>query len=200
LVRSTTAPLFGGILSIKVSDGSIVKFIRYGDVDTLPLALTVNRLDRLAFLSKLTSASSSSVYLYDNTITSDMLIISQWDSYLNEAICDKYAFDRTNSFTSVNWLSTASAANLPKYRTASWNGYGVFDVNNQGSDSTASNAMVSMLSMSLSELGTTCTTDGKRITVPLQVAAQVVKLPTGSLSFPHNPICYYDNVIGSGGT
>lgn len=30
------------------------------------------------------------------------------------------------------------------------------------------------------------------------MAAQVVKLPTGSLSFPHNPICYYDNTLSVG--
>lgn len=55
-----------------------------------------------------------------------------------------------------------------------------------------------MTNMALADLGAACTTAGTRITVPMQVASQSVKLPSGSLSFPHNPICYYDTGLAVG--
>lgn len=57
--------------------------------------------------------------------------------------------------------------------------------------------MVPMTDTNLFDLGASCTTAGTRITVPMQVATQNVKLPSGSLSFPHNPICYYDNGLSA---
>lgn len=134
LIRSIVAPFTGGIIVVKVTDGTIVKYMNYGDANLTPFALTVNKLDRLAFISRVT-AGSSSVYFYDNTVTSDMLIISQWDSYLGETSCNKFAWSKTNTFTAVNWLTTATVGNLPNYKTAPMNAYGVFDVNNFGMDS-----------------------------------------------------------------
>jgi hypothetical protein len=90
---------------------------------------------------------------------------------MGETACNKFAWSAANTFTVTTWLTTATAANLPKYRTAAYNAYGLFDVNNFGLDSTSSNAMVSMSNMVLYDLGTSCTSTGKRIYVPMQFAA-----------------------------
>lgn len=143
-------------------------------------------------------ADLSSIYFYDNAVTSDMVVVAQWDSYFGETACNSFALSTAITATATPWLTTALPANLARYRTATYTAYGVFDVNNRGTDSTAANPLVAMTNMDLFDLGTTCTTAGTRIIVPIQVAAQTVKLPSGSLSFPHNPICYYDNGLSAG--
>lgn len=49
--------------------------MRYGDSTVEPLGLSANKLDRLAFISNV-YISSSIYYSYDNTVTSDMMIIA----------------------------------------------------------------------------------------------------------------------------
>lgn len=58
-IRSTSAPFTGGIIVVKVTDGTIVKYMNYGDADLTPFALTVNKLDRLAFISRVSAGSTS---------------------------------------------------------------------------------------------------------------------------------------------
>jgi hypothetical protein len=75
LIKITSPDTNGGILVVKISDGSVLKFMTFGDTTVEPLGLTANKLDRLAFISNV--QSSSSIYFSnDNTITSDMNIIS----------------------------------------------------------------------------------------------------------------------------
>lgn len=140
--------------------------MRFGDLDTIPMALATSKLDRIAFISNV-NAGSTSVYFYDNTVTSDMMIVSHWDSYLNDVSCPQFAFSTANSFASTNLLLTATPANLPKYKTAAYTAYGVFDVNGLASDSSSSNTKVDMTNMYLKDLGTQCTTNGQRMYVPL---------------------------------
>lgn len=56
-----------------MADGSVVKFISMGNANTEALALTTNRLDRIGLISRINVGSST--YFYDNTITSNNMLI-----------------------------------------------------------------------------------------------------------------------------
>lgn len=101
---------------ISISDGSIVKFVKYGDKNITPYALAVSSSDRLAFNSKV--GVSNSIYFYDSSITSNNLVITHWDSILSELLCPQFAWDASSyTFTMTPLLTTALPVNVPKYKT-----------------------------------------------------------------------------------
>ena len=94
-----------------------------------------------------------------------------WDSYLGEYICPSFAFNTpaANTFTAVNMITTATALTLPRYKTTSFTTFSVYDVNRLAQDVSAANPKTDMTNTLTKDLGTTCTTNGLRIFVPIDV-------------------------------
>lgn len=63
LLKEATTTYYGGILILKVADGTIVKFIRFGDKDTIPMAIVASKLDRIAFNSRIRAGTG--IYFND---------------------------------------------------------------------------------------------------------------------------------------
>lgn len=135
-------------------------------------------------------AGSSSTYFYDSTVTSSNLVLIHWDPVMADLSCSDFDFyaPTHNPFIMTN-LGTAA-----NFKTKAAPTYAVFDVNSATVDVNSANQKVDMTATALRDLGTSCTADGYRIYVPV-VIAQQVKLPTGSLTFPHPSICFYDRVV-----
>ena len=72
LIKEATSTFYGGILSVRIADGSIVIFVRYGDMNVVPFGIASSKADRLAVNSRVDpgSGGSWSVYFQDHTITS----------------------------------------------------------------------------------------------------------------------------------
>ena len=85
LVKESLTYLYGGIIVVKIIDGSVVRFVRFADKDTTPYALTASKMDRIIVNSKVNVGTS--MYFYDTTITSDNIVVMHWDSYFGENIC-----------------------------------------------------------------------------------------------------------------
>ena len=169
LLKEATVTKYMGILTVRIADGSVVKFVRIGDRDVTPLGIAVSWLDRLAFNMVVNPAVS--VLFFDNTQTSDNLVVAQWDSYLGETMCASYTFNTpaANTFTAIS-LATVNAGNVNNYKTrtsVTLNPYSVYSVNCPAQDTTSSNALVAMIGMQYQDLGATCTTNGYRIYVSL---------------------------------
>jgi hypothetical protein len=95
LLKETAVTKFGGILVVRIADGTVVRYIRFGDKLVQPIGLVASKMDRLAFNSITTKTTpTNSVYFYDSTLTStNNVVIAHWDSWLNELKCPNFAWD-----------------------------------------------------------------------------------------------------------
>ena len=70
-------------------DGTIRRQIRFGDVNLRPLGLTVSKLDKVVWNSVVTAGSASTLRAL-NTQGGSTMIVSFWDSILQDTICEDY--------------------------------------------------------------------------------------------------------------
>lgn len=72
----------------------------------MPLGLAVSSMDRIAAIFQV-SSDATSVYFYDNTLTSNNLVVFHWDSNFGENICPEFALTRlTFTATALNIVLT----------------------------------------------------------------------------------------------
>lgn len=142
---------YGGILSVKILDGSVIKFLKIGDNAVLPLGLAVSSMDRVAAIFQVANAGTS-VYFYDNTLTSNNLVVFHWDTDFGENICSSFALTR------LTFTSTALNIVLTINKVYTSPAYGVYSVNSIVTYTNITGTAVA--NTVYKDLGTTCTTNG----------------------------------------
>lgn len=160
-----TATMYGGILNIKVLDGSVIKFIMFGDNTMTPYALASSFMDRVSVITEVDVGSS--IYFYDTSLTSNNLVVMHWDTNFFETVCTQFALSVANTFTTYFWLISASVPALPNFKTSGAPTFAIFSVNCNPVDTTSANTAVAVANIVYKDLGSTCTTNGQRFYIPL---------------------------------
>ena len=124
----------------------------------MPLGLAVSSMDRITAIFQV-SADATSVYFYDNTLTSNNLVVFHWDTSFGENICPDFALTR------LTFIATPLSIALTINKVYTSPAYGTYSVN---SILTYTNITGSAVANTVyKDLGTACTADGKRMYVPL---------------------------------
>lgn len=142
MLRETSSSDYGGLLIVRIADGSVVKFVKLGDARTVPMAVTASKLDRIATSIRVDSGASASTLFYDNTVTSDIQVTMHWDSYFGETVCSDFAFNTPASIT-----FTMTNLNSVSVKASTFTDYSVYDVNNPAVDTTSSNVKIDSANM-----------------------------------------------------
>lgn len=109
------------ILVISTADGTIRRQARFGDTSVTPLALTVSKLDRIAWNAV---AAKSSVLSNSNPFTSQSTIVGFWDSIIAETVCSGYSLtlpsvDGSGNDVNNFMIVKMSSATYPQVKTRS---------------------------------------------------------------------------------
>lgn len=146
------------------------------------MALTVSKIDRLAWNSIVSAGSSSTLNTPNNAVGGSRtnMITSYWDSLLAELKCSDYAFKAPVSPSGIDanqFISFAMPSNaMTKTRVFTMSSYNIYDINQAAADSTSSNNNAATSNIFAGEVSTTCVTSGYRSYLPIQFTQQVVKI------------------------